>query len=78
MATWKARVEEAQQTQFVSMEKALEGRVMRLEREKEKLVADFNAQMIEEDEEHTKTKIELSAWKLEVSYPSIDIPLMKK
>ena len=51
---------------------------MWLEREKEKLVADFNAQMIEEDEEHTKTKIELSAWKLEASHPSIDIPLMKK
>jgi len=68
----------AAHTRFESMEKALQDRVTRLMREKDKLVADFNDEMINKEEEHTKTKIELSAWKLEMQNALNDIESLKK
>jgi hypothetical protein len=54
----------AAHTRFESMEKALQQRVSRLEREKDKLVADFNVERTNIEDEHAKTRIELCAWKL--------------
>jgi len=68
----------AAHARFVSMEKALEDRVSRLDREKGKLVVDFNAEMANQEEAHTKTKIELSAWKLEMQNALNDIESLKK
>ncbi|KAL7552823.1 hypothetical protein ACHAWF_016073, partial [Thalassiosira exigua] len=68
----------AAHSRFVSMEKALQERVARLERDKEKLVADFNDEMIHKEDEHTKTKIELSAWKLEMQNALNDIEALKR
>ncbi|KAL7537322.1 hypothetical protein ACHAXR_010366 [Thalassiosira sp. AJA248-18] len=68
----------AAHSRFVSMEKALEERVSRLQKEKDKLVADFSAEMINKEEEHTQTKIELSAWKLEMQNALNDIEALKK
>lgn len=63
---------------FESMEKALDNRVTRLTREKDKLVADFNDEMINKEEEHTATKIELSAWKLEMQNALNDMESLKR
>lgn len=68
----------AAHSRFVSMEKALEDRVSRLQKEKDKLVAEYNEEMINKEEEHTKTKIELSAWKLEMQNALNDIEALKK
>jgi len=63
---------------FESMERALHDKVTRLEKEKDKLVADFNEEIVKQEDEHTKTKIELSAWKLEMQNALNDIELLKK
>jgi len=63
---------------FESMERALHDKVTRLEKEKDKLVTDFNAEIVKQEDEHTKTKIELSAWKLEMQNALNDIELLKK
>ena len=63
---------------FESMEKALHDRVARLEKEKDKVTAEFNAELIKQEEEHTQTKIELSAWKLEMQNALNDIEALKK
>ena len=49
---------------FESMEKALQERLTRMEREKEKLEADFNDEMIKKEDENAQIMIELCAWKL--------------
>jgi chromosome segregation ATPase len=54
----------AAHVRFESMERALQQRVSRLVKEKDKLVADFNVERANKDEDHTKTRIELCAWKL--------------
>ena len=63
---------------FESMERALHDKVTRLEKEKDKLVADFNTEIVKQEDEHTKTKIELSACKLEMQNALNDIELLKK
>ena len=63
---------------FVSMEKALEDRASRLEREKDKLIADFNREMTDKEEAHSRTKVELSAWKLEMQNALNDIEALKR
>ncbi|KAL3811780.1 LOW QUALITY PROTEIN: hypothetical protein ACHAXA_004212 [Cyclostephanos tholiformis] len=68
----------AAHTRFESMEKALQKRVLRLEREKDKLVADFNAERTNMDKDHTKTRIELCAWKLEMQNALNEIESLKK
>ena len=68
----------AAHVRFESMEKALQDRVSRLEREKDKLVADYNFEMTKKEDEHTQTKIELSAWKLEMQNALNDIESLKK
>lgn len=68
----------AAHVRFESMEKALQDRVLRLEREKDKLVADYNFEMTKKEDEHTQTKIELSAWKLEMQNALNDIESLKK
>jgi hypothetical protein len=59
----------AAHTRFESMEKALQQRVSRLEGEKHKLVAEYNAERNNKEDEHTKTRIELCAWKLGMTIP---------
>ena len=68
----------AAHARFESMEKALQDRVSRLEKEKDKLLADFNEEMIKKEDEHTHTKVELSAWKLEMQNALNDIESLKK
>ena len=68
----------AAHSRFVSMEKALEGRVSCLQNEKDKLVADYTAEMVNKEEAHIQTKIELSAWKLEMQNALNDIESLKK
>ena len=66
----------AAHTRFESMEKALQQRVLRLEGEKDKLVTDYNAERNSKEDEHTKTRIELCAWKLGMTIAiSIEFPL---
>lgn len=49
---------------FESMERALQERLTRMEREKEKLEADFNDEMIKKEDENAQIMIELCAWRL--------------
>lgn len=65
-------------TRFESMERSLQDRISHLERGKDKLLADFNNQIVSKDEEHMQTKIELSAWKLEMQNALNDIEALKK
>ncbi len=63
---------------FMSMEKSLEERIKRLEKEKEKLTADHDDEISTKNEQHDKTRIELSAWKLEMQNALNDIESLKK
>ena len=63
---------------FMSMEKSLEERIKRLEKEKEKLAADHVDEISRKNEQHDKTRIELSAWKLEMQNALNDIESLKK
>lgn len=63
---------------FMSMEKSLEERIKRLEKEKEKLIADYDDEISRKNEQHDKTRIELSAWKLEMQNALNDIESLKK
>ena len=49
---------------FESMEKALQERLLRMEKEKARLEADFNDEMVMKEEEIAQITIELCAWKL--------------
>jgi len=60
------------------MEKALQKRVTFLEQEKEKLLSEFNAELALKEEVYTQTRIELSAWKLEMQNALNDIESLKK
>jgi uncharacterized protein (UPF0335 family) len=63
---------------FMSMEKSLEERIKRLEKEKEKLTADHVDEISRKSKQHDKTRIELSAWKLEMQNALNDIESLKK
>ncbi|KAL7431569.1 hypothetical protein ACHAXH_001975 [Discostella pseudostelligera] len=63
---------------FESMEKALQERLTRMEREKEKLEADFNDEMIKKEDENAQIMIELCAWKLEVQNALNDIESLRR
>ena len=63
---------------FVSMEKSLQESIKRLEKEKEKLVAAHNDEISNKIDQHDKTRIELSAWKLEMQNALNDIESLKK
>jgi chromosome segregation ATPase len=54
----------AAHTRFESMENSLKKRVLYLEKEKDKLLSDHLVERINKEEEYTKTRIELCAWKL--------------
>ena len=68
----------AAHSRFVSMEKALENKVSRLEKDKLELQSTFNAKMTSKEEAHAATMIELSAWKLEMQNALNDIQALKK
>jgi hypothetical protein len=68
----------ASHKRFVSMEKSLKECIKRLEKEKEKLVAAHNDEMSRKVEQHDKTRIELSAWKLEMQNALNDIESLKR
>jgi len=68
----------AAHSRFESMEKALQKRVTFLEQEKEKLLSEFNAELALKEEVYTQTRIELSAWKLEMQNALNDIESLKK
>ena len=68
----------AAHSRFESMEKALQKRVTFLEQEKEKLLSEFNAELAQKEEVYTQTRIELSAWKLEMQNALNDIESLKK
>jgi len=51
---------------FQSMEGQLNGKIARLVKDKAKLVSEFNAELMKQEEKYTNVKIELSAWKLEM------------
>jgi chromosome segregation ATPase len=63
---------------FVSMEKSLQESIKRLEKEKEKLVAAHHDELSRKTEQHDKTRIELSAWKLEMQNALNDIESLKR
>mmetsp|Transcript_32041 Transcript_32041/g.64704 ORF Transcript_32041/g.64704 Transcript_32041/m.64704 type:complete len:1997 (+) Transcript_32041:35-6025(+) len=63
---------------FESMEKALQESINRLEKEKEKLVAAHDVEISSQIKEHDKTRIELSAWKLEMQNALNDIESLKR
>lgn len=54
----------AAHTRFESMENSLKKRVLYLEKEKDKLLSNHLVERINKEEEYTKTRIELCAWKL--------------
>jgi chromosome segregation ATPase len=58
----------AAHTRFESMENSLKKRVLYLEKEKDKLLSDHLVERINKEEEYTKTRIELCAWKLGTWY----------
>lgn len=68
----------AAHSRFESMEKALQKRVTFLEQEKEKLLSEFNDELALKEEVYTQTRIELSAWKLEMQNALNDIESLKK
>ncbi|KAK1748377.1 hypothetical protein QTG54_000316 [Skeletonema marinoi] len=63
---------------FESMEKALQESINRLEKEKEKLVAAHDVEISSQIKQHDKTRIELSAWKLEMQNALNDIETLKR
>lgn len=63
---------------FESMEKSLQESIKRLEKEKEKLVAAHDSEISSQIQQHDKTRIELSAWKLEMQNALNDIESLKR
>jgi chromosome segregation ATPase len=63
---------------FVSMERSLQESIKRLEKDKEKLVAAHHDEILRKTEQHDKTRIELSAWKLEMQNALNDIESLKR
>ena len=63
---------------FESMEKSLQESITRLEKEKEKLVAAHSSELSSQIQQHDKTRIELSAWKLEMQNALNDIESLKR
>eukprot|EP00578_Thalassiosira_sp_NH16_P006887 CAMPEP_0181117100 /NCGR_PEP_ID=MMETSP1071-20121207/22317_1 /TAXON_ID=35127 /ORGANISM="Thalassiosira sp., Strain NH16" /LENGTH=109 /DNA_ID=CAMNT_0023201415 /DNA_START=95 /DNA_END=424 /DNA_ORIENTATION=- len=65
-------------THFAPTERSLQNRVSRLESEKDALVSNFNDALRRKDEEHALTRIEMSAYKLEMQNALNDIDSLKK
>ena len=68
----------AAHNRFVSMEKSLQDSIERLEKEKETLVAAHDTELSSQIRQHDKTRIELSAWKLEMQNALNDIESLKR
>lgn len=68
----------AAHARFESMEKALQEKIGRLQREKDKLVSDFNLEITKKEDELTQSRVELSAWKLEMQNAINDIESLKR
>jgi len=63
---------------FESMEKSLQESIKRLEEEKKKTVAAHEAEISSQIRQHDKTRVELSAWKLEMQNALNDIESLKR
>jgi len=63
---------------FESMEKSLQESIKRLEEEKKKLVAAHEVEISSQMRQHDKTRVELSAWKLEMQNALNDIESLKR
>ncbi|KAL7488420.1 hypothetical protein ACHAW6_014160 [Cyclotella cf. meneghiniana] len=68
----------AAHSRFVSMERSLQDRIERLEKEKYNLVAAHNDEMQKKDIAFERVRVELSAWKLEMQNALNDIEGLKR
>ncbi|KAL3803517.1 hypothetical protein HJC23_014065 [Cyclotella cryptica] len=68
----------AAHSRFVSMERSLQDRIERLEKEKYNLIAAHNDEMQKKDIAFERVRVELSAWKLEMQNALNDIEGLKR